>query len=54
MILFLSLLQLHDAIKTDYEWRMGYGDRRNKVVRLKSQIPQELLQRKFKDCFKNY
>lgn len=49
----LFLLHLNYAQRKDYEWKMGYGNKKNKVVRLKSNVPQELLKQNFKGCFIN-
>ena len=55
MILFLFFLTGYRANfyeRVDYEWKMGYGKQINKIVKIKSAPPENLIQRAFKICLK--
>jgi len=51
LVIFLCIFCGTNGLKHDYEWRMGYGKRGKKVVRLKTQTPAELLRRNYKTSF---
>ena len=50
-IIFLLIFCSTNGLKHDYEWRMGYGKSAKKIVRLKTQTPDDLLRRNYKTCF---
>ena len=51
MIFILFFIRFVYTTKSDYEWKMGGTIGGGKIARLKSDVPEYLVQANYKDCF---